>query len=738
MSDSRTIPGPDLSQPQRYPVEDLRFDPALSDPQSITILRPGAGEPSLGKRYTIEGGLATSVSPDGFPQMFRTEERVCRSLDAIYDLLSEIDGERDVALVSGAVIARPNADGELPRWKNSQGRRVLCTDGRYRRHAMAPTLADAPRSYLIVEADNVTVDHLCADPRNEPEKAAQHLRALLGLDDVQAIVRWSSSAGMEKADKPGSVSANAHVYVLLSEAIGCAARKSVYATMSRTVRAHLEIEDAGKAAPKADPSKADPIQLLYTSTPTIERGEDPIARRTIHFTDGMERLDPTPLIAAEAEAAAPSKAKGRISKADADAWETRARASVVELPLPEGAPILRGNADLYEPCERLDAVGDNHLTAWDLCLDVQRLALMSYPNGLTAASGARDWVMFWALVQACRVDPANARTHLDGLLAVLTPGQEEFHTEMRAYAASVISKADADAEALAAGEELRDGYDRDHDRWRRAVYTPTIETLLDRLRPHPYVQVLLAKLHNPYSSSIRKARERAIKAGKPISRYEHGRLVESSYDPARYAELPKPRTRDYKIDGGLTIARQRSDAKHAAGFVEPENAAGRVRKATSTRRTVAAPQPMTADDWDAYFAIVPQDGVVVPLNDEQRTPPPANDQAHNRAEKPAETTKPAKPTKTSRKRRAPLRERIAAGDAIIREIEEDDTVPDNTPSPEFILAEEHYEQEVADLTHVTRAELRVMKNRRYQSKAIDQKLRAAEAYVKSRKMGQVA
>ena len=251
--------------------------PTAAVPGGFTVLRPVDTRRLMTKTYdlTAAGYVARMVYPEA--KTFRAEMREAAGIEAFHLHLAELESDPGAVIVRGAPKTNANLAGMLRRKLDRK-------DG-------AATLADVPRSWVMIDADKVPLP-AGYSVINDPQDVARHLVDLFAgfapeLEDATCIVQFSSSAGIGEM-------AEAEV------AAGLPPRWEAIAKSGNTTSAHLWFWLTAPQGEKAlrrwadtrnqaighkaiDPATLDTIQAHYTAAPIFGQGlHDPLkGRRTV-------------------------------------------------------------------------------------------------------------------------------------------------------------------------------------------------------------------------------------------------------------------------------------------------------------------------------------------------------------------------------------------------------------------------------------------------------------------------
>jgi hypothetical protein len=251
--------------------------PAAAVPGGFTVLRPVDTRRLMTKTYdlTASGYVARMVYPEA--RTFRAEMREAAGIEAFHHHLTELESDPGAVIVRGAPKTTANLAAMLRRKLDRK-------DG-------AATLADVPRSWVMIDADKVTLP-AGYSVINDPKDVARYLVDLFAgfapeLEDATCVVQFSSSAGIGEMAEAEA-------------AAGLPPRWEAFAKSGNTTSAHLWFWLAAPQGEKAlrrwadacnqaighkaiDPATLDTIQAHYTAAPIFGQGlRDPLAgRRTV-------------------------------------------------------------------------------------------------------------------------------------------------------------------------------------------------------------------------------------------------------------------------------------------------------------------------------------------------------------------------------------------------------------------------------------------------------------------------
>ncbi|MFL5252501.1 MAG: hypothetical protein ACJ8AI_06330 [Rhodopila sp.] len=226
----------------------------------LTVLRCQPNR-RLAKRWTWNPHTQCSLKSDfDGGAFFRPTECTFDDLDGLAALIEEIQRDPQLGIVRGALTeevreqARTHPNAFFRRLKNRKGN-------------IAPTFAEAPRSWIMVDIDRWRLrgsDDLVDDPDSAVDFAIHELLPA-EFHDVRCFWQMSSSAWFV----PGIL--KVHLFFWLSEP-----------ATSDHVRRVFE-----QHAPAVDRAPFNTVQLHYVAAPIIEGRHDPLPRRT-GWRDGAE------------------------------------------------------------------------------------------------------------------------------------------------------------------------------------------------------------------------------------------------------------------------------------------------------------------------------------------------------------------------------------------------------------------------------------------------------------------
>ena len=211
------------------------FSPSLA----LTVLH------SRGRRLAklIDGDNNISSYDDA--RTFDMTERTFADLDDLHVLLCELSERRDCCAVRGG-IADPARTRAV--------RRLLHADG-----DAAPTLVDAPRAWLALDIDGLSV----------PDYIDRHSIfqcAMMVINTLPPAFRGAGFVAMATGSHGVKPGARLRLWCLLARAIDGADASRWIAAIRKTL-------------PAIDPASARPAQIVYTAAPVFESADDPIKTR---------------------------------------------------------------------------------------------------------------------------------------------------------------------------------------------------------------------------------------------------------------------------------------------------------------------------------------------------------------------------------------------------------------------------------------------------------------------------
>ncbi len=281
---------------------------AASDPRNATLLTVVSRDRESGERHIMtkhyvrtENGEIKSKSY-GNAYLFDVKMVRFDSLDAIADTLKNATPHQ--CIIRGGLI--PGVPTE------SVKRRLRPHDGE------PPTFEEAPRSWVMIDLDNVPLPEEI-DP-TDPEACGEYLSLLLPVDLAFAkFVLQFSSSHLVKPENQGIL--KCHLFFLLSRPLNSAELKAWLRDFT------VSSKDSNNDLRLIDPKPFETVQPHYISDPLLEGIDDPLGDRRIYIrTSGLDYVEVPEVIELEqkSERTVSQGTWDAFAKAAADAYKQNA------------------------------------------------------------------------------------------------------------------------------------------------------------------------------------------------------------------------------------------------------------------------------------------------------------------------------------------------------------------------------------------------------------------------------
>jgi hypothetical protein len=280
-----------------------------------------------------------------------------------------------------------------------------------RKDQTPPAYADVGRRWMGIDIDNLPYDPERFDPYGDPEEFFEWLCKTISedLEDVTVVYQFSTGAGVVEEGKKHNI-VKVHLWFWLDRAYTCNEIKRWAQGVNLTFEASLPAKPGEKVVQLIDTSPLQPVGILYTADPVIEKGVSTAVVRRVGIVDLGEE---------EATLKIPEGRRGSIA---------------INSPLRTGRPVNAG-LDLED---RIAMIGDGP-------------GMMGFHPGFVAVVGYYFWkhgadadpkyifdrIVAQALSREDDRPPGEVRQRLERLEDIIdsVQGSQAFKEETGAYAA---------------------------------------------------------------------------------------------------------------------------------------------------------------------------------------------------------------------------------------------------------------------------------------------------------------